>query len=238
MIMTTAIQSNRAMCTSYRASRADLDRVSQQFALCPDGDLPDWRPDVWPDYDAPALLPAGDAVAPVLGKFGFWPKFLQPERRTDVGRKLQPFSTYNARSEDVGTKRLYAAAWRAGQRCLIPAEYVVEPCWETGKNLWHRCGLADGASFAVAGLWKRYETPDGPVTGLTMLTVSAQGHPVMGRMHRPNDEKRSVVILRPNDYDEWLFCTNVEAARAMLQLLPAAEMRADPMPSRNLGRNE
>ena len=30
----------------------------------------------------------------------------------------------------------------------------------------------------------------------------------MGRMHRPNDEKRSVVILRPDDYDEWLHSTN------------------------------
>jgi hypothetical protein len=59
---------------------------------------------------------------------------------------------------------------------------------------------------------------DGPVLGVTMLTVKADGHPVMGRMHRPNAEKRSVVILRPADYDEWLHTTNVEAARSMLTL--------------------
>lgn len=35
-----------------------------------------------------------------------------------------------------------------------------------------------------------------------MLTVSADGHLVMERMHKPNDEKRSVAILRPGDYDE------------------------------------
>ena len=217
------------MCTNYRASRADLDRLMRQLDLELDPGLGEWRPDIWPDYDAPALLPDGDGARAVLGTYGFWPKFLQPERRSDTGKKMQPFSTYNARGEETGVKRLYAGAWRAGQRCLIPAAYVVEPCWETGRNVWHRCGLADGAPFAVAGLWKRYETPQGAVTGITMLTINADGHAVMGRMHRPNDEKRSVVILRAADYDEWLHTSNVEAARAMLYLLPAEEMMAEPV---------
>lgn len=218
------------MCTSYRASRADLDHWMRELdpgMLDPAPTLPDWRADIWPDYDAPALLPSGETV---LGKYGFWPKFLQPERRNDAGRKMQPLSTYNARSEEAATKRLFAPAWRAGQRCLIPA-YVVEPCWETGRNVWHRCGLADREPFAVAGLWRRYETADGPVTGLTMLTTNADGHAVMGRMHRPNEEKRSVIILRPADYDEWLHAANVEAVRPMLTLLPADEMMAEPLPA-------
>lgn len=61
-----------------------------------------------------------------------------------------------------------------------------------------------------------------------MLTVNADGHAVMGRMHKPNDEKRSVVILRPEDYDEWLHATNDEAAREMLQVYPANELAAEP----------
>jgi hypothetical protein len=137
--------------------------------------LREWNPDIWPDFDAPALLPDGDSAAAVMGTYGFWPKFLQPERRNDVGRKMQPFSTYNARGEEVGMKRLYAAAWRAGQRCLIPASFVVEPCypdarqdehgkWILGRNVWHRCGLADGSPFAVAGIWKRYATTNGQLT--------------------------------------------------------------------------
>lgn len=40
----------------------------------------------------------------------------------------------------------------------------------------------------------------------------APGHE---HMHKPGDEKRSVVILRPEDYDEWLHTTNVDAARTM-----------------------
>lgn len=61
-----------------------------------------------------------------------------------------------------------------------------------------------------------------------MLTVNADGHGVMGRMHKPGDEKRSVVILRPADYDEWLHTMNVEAARVMLALYPADEATAEP----------
>ncbi len=63
---------------------------------------------------------------------------------------------------------------------------------------------------------------------MTMMTVNADGHAVMGRMHKPGDEKRSVVILWPSDYDEWLNTKNVEAARSLLQLYPADDMVAGP----------
>lgn len=64
--------------------------------------------------------------------------------------------------------------------------------------------------------------------GLDHAIVNADGHAVTGRTHRPNDEKRSVVILRAADYDEWLQMTNVEAARSTLTLYPADEMLAEP----------
>lgn len=58
--------------------------------------------------------------------------------------------------------------------------------------------------------------------------MNADEHPVMKHMHKPGDEKRSIVILRPADYDEWLHSGNVEAARAMLHLYPADEMMVEP----------
>jgi putative SOS response-associated peptidase YedK len=221
------------MCTNYRApDEGDLFAFSnlkidlgQLWRHTP------WKPAVWPDYDAPGILPTGDGTEAVLGTYGFWPKFLQPERRDARGRKKKPYDTYNSRSEEVGSKPLYAKAWREGQRCVIPALYVVEPCWESGKNTWHRIGLTGWAPFSVAGIWKRYETSSGPLVGLSMLTVNADGHAVMGRMHRPDEEKRSVVILRPEDCDEWLHTTHVEAARTMLRLWPAEDMVAEPVPA-------
>ena len=52
-------------------------------------------------------------------------------------------------------------------------------------------------------------------------------------MHKPGEEKRAVVIvvLRPDDWEEWLTTSNVEAARAMLQLYLAEEMEAEPASS-------
>lgn len=38
--------------------------------------------------------------------------------------------------------------------------------------------------------------------GVRPLSVIHRAHPIMQRMYRPGDEKRSVVILRPADYDE------------------------------------
>lgn len=63
---------------------------------------------------------------------------------------------------------------------------------------------------------------------MAMLTVNADSHPVMKHMHRLGAEKRSVVILLPADWEEWLTTSNVEAARAMLQFYPADEMGATP----------
>ncbi|WP_244110515.1 hypothetical protein [Burkholderia ambifaria] len=47
---------------------------------------------------------------------------------------------------------------------------------------------------------------------MAMLTVNVDEHRVMKHIHRLGDEKRSIVILRPADYDEWLHTTNGEAA--------------------------
>lgn len=54
-----------------------------------------------------------------------------------------------SRSEAVGSKPLYAEAWRNSQRCLIPALYEVEPCREAGKNVWFPIGLTGPHAAAI-----------------------------------------------------------------------------------------
>jgi len=49
-------------------------------------------------------------------------------------------------------------------------------------------------------------------------------------MHHLGEDKQSSVILRPDDWEEWLTTSNVEAARAMLQLYPADELATEPAP--------
>jgi len=124
-----------------------------------------------------------------------------------------PYSTNNARSEDLSAKPTFRDAWRQGQRCIIPAVSFDEPCWETGKNVWWRFRRADGGLWGLAGLWNVWidRATGEMVESYTMLTVNADAHPVMSRMHKPDktvapekQDKRSVVAIEAGDVERWL----------------------------------
>lgn len=82
--------------------------------------------------------------------------------------------------------------WQRRQRCIIPAVSFDEPCWETGEI----------------------------VESYTMLTINADNHPIMSRMHKPDpklppdqQDKRSVVAIEEADVEARLLGTNEDAAR-------------------------
>jgi putative SOS response-associated peptidase YedK len=80
--------------------------------------------------------------------------------------------------------------------------------------------MASGKPFAIAALWRAWEESDGaPSLSFTMLTVNANEHPLMKRFHKPGDEKRSVVIVPPATYEDWLGCRNTDEARSFLNLV-------------------
>lgn len=58
-----------------------------------------------------------------------------------------------------------------------------------------------------------------------MLTINADDHPLMRRFHKPDDEKRSVAILEPAHYEDWLH-TTPDKARMFLRPFPAERMTA------------
>jgi putative SOS response-associated peptidase YedK len=66
------------------------------------------------------------------------------------------FDTMNARAETVGERRSFSGAWKKQQLALIPCEAFYEPNYETGKAVRWRIGMADGAPFAIAGLWRAF----------------------------------------------------------------------------------
>lgn len=63
-----------------------------------------------------------------------------------------------------------------------------------------------------------------------MLTVNADEHPLMQRFHKPGDEKRSVVVLEPEDYESWLHARTEAEARSLLQPFDPDMMVAEPAP--------
>ena len=141
----------------------------------------------------------------VVGRWGLIPPFANT---AGIG-----YATNNARSEELSNKPSYRDAWRKGQRCIIPAVSFDEPCWETGKNVWHTFRRSDGKCWGLAGLWNTWvdKQTGEMVESYTMLTVNADAHPVMRRMHKPDpnyppdeQDKRSVVAIQDGQANDWL----------------------------------
>jgi putative SOS response-associated peptidase YedK len=141
----------------------------------------------------------------VIGQWGLIPAFAKEAKVT--------FSTFNARFEELTEKASYKEPWARGQRCIIPAVSFDEPNWESGRNIWWRFTRMDGEPWSLAGLWNTWvDRATGEVhESYTMLTVNADAHPLMRRMHKPDpkygpddQDKRSVVAIAPADVDRWL----------------------------------
>jgi hypothetical protein len=55
-----------------------------------------------------------------------------------------------------------------------------------------------------------------------MLTLNADEHPVMSKMHAPGEEKRTPLVLGVDQFEEWLVASHLEAQA----LLTGARMPA------------
>jgi len=87
--------------------------------------------------------------------------------------------------------------------------------------------------MGIAGIYQRWKGPDGTdIFTFAMLTVNADGHPVMQHFHRPGDEKRMVVILSESDYAEWLSCSVEDAPKFFRQWMGQLDAYAAPLPPR------
>ena len=205
------------MCSNYRPPRSEA--LAQYDIGLPGFDYAE----CYPGSTGPFLA----SVAPAKwlhGTFGLLPHWAEP--------KLAKM-TYNARSESVAEKPSFRTAWRHRQLAIIPVQAFFEPNYETGKAVRWRIERADGRPFGLAGLWESRTTKDGDRWwSFTMLTINANGHPLMQRFHKPGDEKRSVVVLHEDDWKSWLEAEREEEVRAFLNPFDATTMNAvaDPRP--------
>lgn len=175
----------------------------------------DWPPETFPGYGAPILRVGGDgALRWEVARFGLVPRWCKDgEQATQMGRR-----TYNARSETVAEKPSYRSPWRERQFALAPMLNYFEPCWETGKAVrWRIAPPGDGV-FTVAGLYENWtDRSSGEIVqSFTLLTVNADQHLLMSRMHRPGDEKRMLVVVPEASRLSWLNATVAEAGRFLM----------------------
>lgn len=223
------------MCTRYVSPEERA--IDRQWRI--DRRTP-WRVPgpVFPGYKAPFIRADRDSTEPrrelVIGQWNLIPHFAKAPKLT--------YATCNARSEELSDKASYKTPWARGQRCVIPAEVFFEPNWESGKHVpwWFRpaapeFGGPDGI-WGLAGIWNTWtDRATGEVhESYSMLTINADGHLLMGRMHRPDpkrppnmQDKRSVIPLAVNDIDLWLHGTIADAS-LLVKLQPAEIYQAGP----------
>jgi putative SOS response-associated peptidase YedK len=174
-----------------------------------------WPLETFPGYLAPIIVSGpGGALACELASFGLVPRWCRDgQQATAVSRR-----TYNARSETVAEKPSYRGPWRDRQWALAPMLNYFEPCWESGRAVRWRIRRSDEAPFAVAGLHETWtDRSSGEIVrSFTLLTVNADAHPVLRRMHRPDDEKRQLVVVPPADFGQWLGSSQEQAHGLLL----------------------
>ncbi|WP_210543201.1 SOS response-associated peptidase [Rhodoferax sp. PAMC 29310] len=212
------------MCSHYQALK-EQERLQRLFLVQPPADL--GKVDMWPGYTgtfvrAHPQSQVGDEAVPARealpGLFGLVPHWSPDTKITQY--------TYNARSETVASKPSFRDAWNKAQHCIIPAEAIFEPDWRSGRPVPTRIARADGEPLGIAGLWSAWKSPQGEVVhSFTMLTLNAAQHPLMRLFHKPNDEKRMVVILHDDQYDDWLNA-RPEHSKPLLRPYPADNLAA------------
>jgi putative SOS response-associated peptidase YedK len=165
------------------------------------------------------VVPAGSGRELAFLRWGLIPSW---SKDPGIGNRL-----INARAETAREKPSFRTAFRR-RRCLIPASGFYE--WqrqERGKQPYY-VRLRDRRPFAFAGLWDRWENPDGgAVETCTILTTAANA--VLAPIH-----DRMPVILPPGEHGRWLdpSLRDADTLMPLLVPFPPGEMLAHPVSTR------
>lgn len=208
------------MCSNFEPiTRIQSAWVRSHF----DCELPagEWRAEAYPTYPVPFIYLDEGKPRCELAQFGLVPHWAEDKKKFGL-------RTYNARSETVQEKPSYRNAWKERRFGLVLVNSFYEPNWETGKAIRWRIKRADHQPAAIASIWERIiDKSTGEILfSFSMLTVNATGHEVMKHFHKPQDEKRSVVLLNDSEYLPWLNADSKQAS-AMLNLAPVGFLMSE-----------
>ena len=132
----------------------------------------------------------------------------------------------NARGETLAEKPAFRGGYKY-KRCLILAngfyEWKSQPGTKTKTPYFIH--LKNGDVFAFAGLWDEWHSSDGStIRSCTIVTTTP--NELMSTIHN-----RMPVILKPENYDEWLDASpqTPESLAHLIQPFPAKSMDAYPV---------
>lgn len=151
--------------------------------------------------------------------FFIWGLIPSWAKEPQIGNRLM-----NARAETLTQKPAFRSAYRY-RRCLILADGFFEWRKEGKRKTPFLIRLKSGKPFAMAGLWDRWQSPDGSeILSCTIITTEA--NELVQAIH-----SRMPLILPSTEYSFWLEASETEISRlnALLQPYPAVEMEAFPV---------
>ena len=213
------------MCANYTPGRNDLIEDETGLAVA----FP-ILPEVFPGQAAPLIILTKNGEWQCIGSsFGLVPVWAKDENFARY--------TYNARSETADTKPSFRRAWKYRQIGLVPMTSFYEPRYGANNELQNgeaqsddppaavrwRIHRADRALFFAAALFELRPSASPSAQGLishTLLTVNADGHPLMQRFHKQDDEKRSIVTFDWTQGVQWMMENRGLTSELKQSLLP------------------
>ncbi|URD48778.1 SOS response-associated peptidase [Chroococcidiopsis sp. CCNUC1] len=178
---------NSFMCGRFTLSQP-AEAIASTFQLSL---IPELAPryNIAPTQPVPTILSDGDRRRFQMLRWGLIPSWAKD---ASMGAKM-----INARAETVAEKPAFRSAFRR-RRCLVVADGFYEWQSQKGKKQPFYFRLQDGQPFAFAGLWETWQAPDGEkIDSCTLLTTTANS--LLRSVH-----DRMPVILKPEDYNQWL----------------------------------
>jgi len=138
--------------------------------------------------------------------------------------------SYNARTETVHEKPSYRTPWSKRQFCLVPMVRYFEPCWETAKAVNWAIKRMDNEVYTCAAIWDTWtDKATGEILdSFSMLTINADDHPILGRMQRVGDEKRSLVVVNEDRREAWMTATKQTDTEGFLTPIDVAVFMGEP----------
>jgi putative SOS response-associated peptidase YedK len=127
----------------------------------------------------------------------------------------------NARVETLSERPVFREAAEC-RRCLVPADGFYEWRGGRGERQPFHIALPGGELFAFAGLWERWQQPEGG-TLESVAVVTTAATPNIRALH-----ERMPLVVDPTGYDAWLAPAwrDVSAVLAALPIARGAELRA------------
>ncbi|HTL90677.1 MAG TPA: SOS response-associated peptidase [Leptolyngbya sp.] len=197
------------MCGRFTQTQT-AEAIAQSFDL---DEVPQWQPryNIAPTQQIPAIVEPHHFKTLRWGLIPAWSK------DAAIGSKL-----INARAETVSEKPAFREAFKR-RRCLILADGYYEWKKQSGKKQPFYFQLNHHQPFAFAGLWERWNAPEGePLETCTLITTEA--NELAATVH-----DRMPVILQAEDYEAWLD-PDFSEARSLLRSYPSESMQTYAVP--------